>query len=195
MSKRRIIGLTGGIATGKTTVANYLTQAYQLPILDADVYARDAVQIGSPVLEKIVQRYGDEIQLNDGSLNRSKLGEIIFRNFKERLWLESQIHPYVKECFVKKLQDLNQPTVVLVIPLLLEAKMTDLVTEIWVVTCSEEEQLQRLIQRDRLSTQDAQERINSQLPLKDKIAVADIVLNNTANQDYLRQQIDAAAKN
>ncbi|MGB3693511.1 MAG: dephospho-CoA kinase [Spirulinaceae cyanobacterium] len=195
MNQKRIIGLTGGIATGKTTVADYLAQAYKLPILDADLFAREAVQIGSPVLEKIFQRYGNKIQLTDGRLNRSKLGEIVFSNPEERHWLEAQIHPYVRECFVEALKYLSQPEVVLVIPLLLEANMMDLVTEIWVVICSEEEQLRRLVQRNRLSVKDSQERINSQLPLEEKIAIADVVLNNTGNRDYLLQQIDLVTKN
>ena len=202
MSQKRIIGLTGGIATGKTTVANYLAQAYQLPVLDADIYAREAVDIGSPVLGRIIQRYGKDILLkdNDGSLNRSKLGKIIFRDKQERLWLEGEIHPYVRNCFVKGLQQyLNQPKVVLVIPLLIEAKMTDLVTEIWVVACSEEEQLRRLMERDakgdsfpRLSSEESRARINTQIPLAKKIALADIVLDNNLNQEYLIQQIDVA---
>ena len=195
MSQKRIIGLTGGIATGKTTVANYLAQAYQLPVLDADIYAREAVEIGSPVLGRIVQRYGKDILLkdNDGSLNRSKLGKIIFRDKQERLWLEGEIHPYVRNCFVKGLQQyLNQPKVVLVIPLLIEAKMTDLVTEIWVVACSEEEQLRRLMERDHLSSEESRARINTQLPLAQKTALADIVLDNNLNREYLIQQIDVA---
>ena len=195
MSQKRIIGLTGGIATGKTTVANYLAQAYQLPVLDADIYAREAVDIGSPVLGRIIQRYGKDILLkdNDGSLNRSKLGKIIFRDKQERLWLEGEIHPYVRNCFVKGLQQyLNQPKVVLVIPLLIEAKMTDLVTEIWVVACSEEKQLRRLIERDHLSSEESRARINTQLPLAKKIALADIVLDNNFNREYLIQQIDMA---
>ncbi|HEY9845127.1 MAG TPA: dephospho-CoA kinase, partial [Candidatus Caenarcaniphilales bacterium] len=92
---QRIIGLTGGIATGKTTVANYLASAYQFPILDADTYAREAVQPGSIVLQKIVERYGPAVLLPDGTLNRAHLGNIIFQDSGERVWLETQIHPYV----------------------------------------------------------------------------------------------------
>lgn len=190
---QRLIGLTGGIATGKTTVSNYLANTYQLPVLDADIYARDAVQTDSPVLLQIVQRY-DNIQLADGTLNRKRLGEIIFSNPKERQWLEQQIHPYVRSRFQSELNILKAtPTVILVIPLLFEAGMTDLVTEIWVVSCSPSQQLRRMQERDNLSQAEARARIKSQLPLSEKVGKASIILDNS---DYtpanLRQQIDLA---
>jgi dephospho-CoA kinase len=126
MPKLRIIGLTGGIATGKTTVAEYLASAYALPILDADIYAREAVQPGSPILVNIVDRFGSEILLPDARLNRSQLGEIIFSDPTERRWLESQIHPYVRDRLQAEQQALAQhPILVMVVPLLFEAKMTD----------------------------------------------------------------------
>jgi dephospho-CoA kinase len=191
---KRIIGLTGGIATGKTTVANYLASAYNLPIFDADIYARDAVSVGSPILNAITQKYGEQILLPDGNLNRQKLGEIIFDNQQERQWLEGLIHPYVKECFEKAIAESTAETLVLVIPLLFEAQMTHLVTEIWVVSCSQEQQLQRLIQRNHLSYEQAQARINSQLPLAEKVVRADVVLNNSSTLDILLHQVDVALK-
>ena len=189
---KRIIGLTGGIGTGKTTVSNYLANTYQLPILDADIYARDAVQPGSPVLNQIITRYGSEVQFPDRTLNRKRLGEIIFPNPEERQWLEQQIHPYVRDRIESQLNILESPTVVLVIPLLFEANMTDLVTEIWVVCCSVEQQIQRIRERDRLSLEQAQSRLNSQLPLAEKVARADVVLDNSSTRDSLLQQVDRA---
>lgn len=191
---KRIIGLTGGIATGKTTVANYLASAYNLPIFDADIYARDAVAVGSPILSAIAQHYGKQILLPDGNLNRQQLGEIIFDNQQERQWLERLIHPYVNECLLKAIAESTAETLVLVIPLLFEAQMTNLVTEIWVVTCSEEQQLQRLIQRNHLSYEQAQARINSQLSLAEKEAHADVVLNNSSTLAILLHQVDVALK-
>jgi dephospho-CoA kinase len=126
---KRIIGLTGGIATGKTTVSNYLAHRYQLPVLDADIYAREAVQVGSPIHSKICDRYGSGVQLPDGTLNRKRLGEIVFSNPAQRQWLEQQIHPYVRDRFQSDLNTLVAPTIVLVVPLLFEVGMTDLVTE------------------------------------------------------------------
>lgn len=191
---KRIIGLTGGIATGKTTVANYLASAYNLPILDADIYARDAVSVGSPILGAIAQRYGEQILLPDGNLNRQKLGEIIFNHPDERHWIESLIHPDVGDRFLKAIAETPTQTLVLVIPLLFEAQMTHLVTEIWVVRCSESQQLQRLIQRNHLTQEQAQARINSQLSLEKKAELADIVLDNSFTPEELLKQIDAGIK-
>ncbi len=191
---KRIIGLTGGIATGKTTVADYLAKTYNFPILDADIYARDAVSVGSPILSAIAQRYGEQILLADGNLNRQKLGEIIFNRQDERNWIESLIHPYVGNRFFKAIGETPAQTLVLVIPLLFEAQMTHLVTEIWVVHCSNSEQLQRLIQRNHLNQEQAQARINSQLSIDKKIALADIVLDNSFTVEALMKQIDDAVK-
>ena len=191
---RRIIGLTGGISTGKTTVSNYLAKIYQLPILDADVYARDAVKPNSPILQAILARYGDRLILSDGSLDRSALAEIIFQDDREKKWLESKIHPYVRARFVEQLQQLDHKIVILAIPLLFEAKMTDLVTEIWVVYCDEQTQLKRLQNRDNLTLEQAQIRIANQLPLSEKVAQADVVLTNNLDYPDLFSQIERAIK-
>jgi len=189
---RRIIGLTGGIASGKSTVSNYLENTYKIPVLDADIYAREAVQIGSPILERIFQRHGTKVKTEDNCLDRQKLGEIIFNNPEEKIWLESQIHPYVRECFKRHLEQLEASIVVFSIPLLFEAKLTHLVKEIWVVSCSFEQQIQRLINRNNLNKEQAIARINSQIPLAEKIALADIVLDNSGNLQDLYTQIDRA---
>lgn len=189
---QRKIGLTGGIGTGKTTVSNYLADHYKLPVLDADIYAREAVQLSSPILNQIFERYGVAVKLPDGTLNRNRLGEIIFNHPDEKQWLEQQIHPYVRDRFQSALNSLNTPTVVLVIPLLFEANMTDLVTEIWVVSCSPEQQLQRMVERDRLSPEQAQTRINNQLPLQEKMARADVILDNSSTLEALLKQVDVA---
>ncbi|XWK89027.1 MAG: dephospho-CoA kinase [Phormidium sp.] len=190
---QRKIGITGGISTGKTTVSNYLANTYNLPILDADIYAREAVQIGSSILNKITQRYGTEILLPDGALNRQKLGEIIFRDNEERIWLEQQIHPYVRQRFAEAMNQLpSNSTVVLVIPLLFEAKLTGLVTEIWVVFVDEQQQIERLMQRNNLTLEQAKARISSQMSLAEKCQKADVILDNSGSLSYLYQQIDAA---
>ncbi len=189
---KRVIGLTGGIATGKTTVADYLADAYNLPILDADIYAREAVAVNSPLLEQIVKRHGEQILLEDGSLNREKLGEIIFNQQQERLWIDDLIHPYVGDRLSLAIKETSAETLVAVVPLLFEAGMTDLVTEIWVVTCSKKHQLERLIQRNQLTLEQAQARINSQIPLTEKTKKADVVLDNNSNVEKLLQQVDIA---
>ncbi|BAQ65097.1 dephospho-CoA kinase [Geminocystis sp. NIES-3709] len=185
-----IIGLTGGIATGKSTVSNYLQEKYLIPILDADLIAKNAVVINSPIFNDIVDRYGKNILLNNGSLNREKLGNIIFNNKTEKLWLENKIHPFVKEYLKNKIKDLSNPIIVLSIPLLFEAKMTNLVNNIWVVTCDFYTQIDRLKNRNNLTEEEAISRINSQMSLKEKVKKADIVINNNENLQDLYKQID-----
>ena len=185
-----LIGLTGGIATGKTTVSNYLRDRYGFPILDADIYAKEAVEVDSPIFQKIIQRYGSEIQLENRALNRTKLGDIIFNNTDEKIWLEAQIHPYVRKRFQEVIDSLDNQIIVLSIPLLIEANLTHLVSEIWVVLCHYDQQIQRLQQRNHLTEQQAIARINNQLPLTEKITRADVVLDNSGSLDCLYQQID-----
>jgi dephospho-CoA kinase len=187
---QRLIGLTGGIATGKTTVSNYLRDRYGFPILDADVYAKEAVAIDSLIFQKIIQRYGSDIQLENRELNRTKLGDIIFNDTEEKIWLEDQIHPYVRKRFQEVIDSLDNQIIVLSIPLLIEANLTHLVSEIWVVFCDDEQQIQRLQQRNHLTQQQAIARINNQLPLAEKITKADVVLDNSGSLEYLYQQID-----
>lgn len=188
----RIIGLTGGIGSGKTTVSHYLATVYQLPVLDADIYAREAVQLGSPVLKAIAERYGSDILLPDGTLNRRQLGQIVFSSPDERIWLEQQIHPYVRDRLLEAIHEFPLQTVVLVVPLLFEAGMTDLVTEIWVVRCSGQQQLERLMQRDQLTLEQAQARINSQMPIEEKCDRADVVLDNSSTPEAVLKQVDVA---
>ncbi len=191
-SANRLIGLTGGIGTGKTTVSNYLAEKYNLPVLDADIYARQALAQDSPILQNVLARYGDRLKLPDTSLNRSALAEIIFNDPKEKQWLESQIHPFVRDRFTQELQRIKNDTIVLAIPLLFEANLTDTVTEIWVVSCDRSLQITRLQQRNGLTSEQAQARIDNQLPLPEKVALADIVLNNNADLEHLYAQVDFA---
>ena len=192
MDNKRLIGLTGGIGTGKTTVSNYLIDKHHLPVLDADVFAREAVAKDSPILRKIFERYGNRVKAADNSLDRQALGDIVFNNSSEKKWLESQIHPFVRDRFDRELQRISSNTVVMAIPLLFEAKLTDTVTEIWVVTCDRSLQISRLQQRNHLTIDQATARIDSQLPLAEKIAQADIVLENNGKLQELYIQVDLA---
>ncbi|MBD2257258.1 dephospho-CoA kinase [Pseudanabaena sp. FACHB-2040] len=193
MGRQRIIGLTGGIATGKSTVSQYLQSQHSIPVLDADHYARQAVELGSPILGAIAHRYGPTILQPEGSLNRARLGEIVFNDTAEKRWLEQQIHPFVRQQFTEAMAALTElPIVVQSIPLLFEANLTDQVSEIWVVACSETQQQQRLMARNRLTADQAQARIRSQMPLAEKIAQADVVLDNSADLNALFQQVDWA---
>jgi dephospho-CoA kinase len=191
----RIIGLTGGLGMGKTTVSDYLQDIHGLPVLDADIYARQAVEPGSQVLTKIVERYGASVLLPTAELDRTRLGEIVFNNAPERLWLEQQIHPYVRdrlEAGLRQIAAQGKTIAVLVIPLLFEARMTDLVTEIWVVHSPDGQQVERLQRRDQLSLEQIRARINSQMPIEKKIEQADVVLDNCSTPEALFQQVDQA---
>ncbi len=178
---------------GKTAVSNYLA-AQNLPVLDADLIAREAVEPGSPILSHLVDRYSANLLRLDGTLDRAKLAAIIFSNQTERTWLEQQIHPYVRETLKAQCDRFSKthPTIVLVIPLLFEANMTDLVTEIWVVSCSKPQQLQRLMQREKLSLEQAQARIQSQMPIEQKRDRADVILDNSTTLEALTRQVDRA---
>ncbi|MBF2098101.1 MAG: dephospho-CoA kinase [Gloeomargaritaceae cyanobacterium C42_A2020_066] len=190
MTQRRI-GLTGGIATGKSTVARYLEVAHHLPVMDADIYAREAVQPGSPILEAIGKHFGPAVLNADGTLNRRALGEVVFHDAAARQWLEHQIHPYVRQGFQRDC-DPSAPIAVLVVPLLFEAGFTDQVSEIWVVTCAEVIQRQRLQQRDQLSEAAVSARLASQWPLAQKVAQADVVLTNEGDLADLFRAVDCA---
>lgn len=194
MSQRKIIGLTGGISTGKTTVSNYLESKYQIPVFDADLFARNAVEKDSPILTRIVEKFGDDLLLSDRTLDRQKLGSILFHDAHAKQWLENQIHPFVKNCLIKAINNSDAKIIVLAIPLLFEAKMTDLVTEIWVVNCDYKVQLERLMKRNNLNLNEAQIRIKNQWSLDQKIALANVVLNNNSSVEFLYQQIDQYLK-
>lgn len=188
---RRIIGLTGGIATGKSTVSKYLATQHHLPVLDADVYARQAVEKGGEILDAIAHRYGPKILHADGTLNRPTLGKIIFNNPAEKRWIEQQIHPYVRTQFSKTTETFPLiQTLIYSIPLLFEANLTHLVSEIWVVYCTHTQQKERLIARNDLSESAAQSRIDAQMPLSEKCTKANHILDNTTTQENLFRQID-----
>ena len=192
---QRIIGLTGGIATGKTSVSNYLNKIYDIPILDADIYAREAVQPNSPTLQEIFTRYGQLVELPGGQLNRQILGDIIFNNLEEKRWLESKIHPFIINKFEEEISRLKSSIIILSIPLLFEAKLTNLVTEVWVVYCSYNQQIKRLIKNNHMTKKRAIKRITSQLSLAKKVDLADVVLDNSSTLDTLYQQVDFYIRN
>ncbi|MCS6781983.1 MAG: dephospho-CoA kinase [Gloeomargarita sp. SKYBB_i_bin120] len=183
-----VIGLTGGIASGKSTVTQYLQTRYRISVYDADSYAHRALEPGTPVWQALVQRYGAAVLLADGRINRSWLGEQVFGNPAERRWLEALVHPWVRQCYTQ-ISPADGP-VVFSIPLLFEAQMTDLVHQVWVVWCTTQQQYQRLVSRNRLTPAQAHARISAQLPLPLKMLWADQLLDNSGTLDHLYQQVD-----
>lgn len=192
---QRRIGLTGGIASGKSTVAQWLEQQ-GLPVLDADVYAREALAPGSSGARAVIERYGEAVRARgtepDASvIDRAALGQIVFNARQEREWLEQLVHPLVRQRFNAELTALSdQPTVVLVIPLLFEAGLEGLCSEVWLVDCEPDQQLQRLRKRDGLSDAAAQARMAAQWPLERKRSLADRVINNRSDASALQKQLE-----
>ena len=191
-SQRRI-GITGGIASGKSSIGQFLKEIKNLPILDADIYAHEALAPGERSTMKVLKRYGktvkDPIKKEKPTINRSALSNIIFTNSNERLWLEKLLHPIVKQRLEQELYaQRNAPKIVLIIPLLFEVQLTELCSEIWVVNCTETQQYKRLMKRDGLTNSDAKARIQAQWPLKQKLPLADVIIDNSGEcQSWLKQ--------
>jgi dephospho-CoA kinase len=187
----KIFGLTGSIASGKSTVSNFLKEL-NVPIVDADVIAKEVVEIGQPAYKKIVETFGSEILLDSGEINRPFLGSIIFNHKEKRLQLNEIVHPEVRremkeqaDRYIKQ----GEPLVILDIPLLYEGNSIELVEKVIVVTVSEENQLKRLMNRNGLSKEDALLRIASQIPVKEKAARADYVINNNGDFEDTKRQV------
>jgi dephospho-CoA kinase len=191
---QRRIGLTGGIATGKSTVGQLLAERFGLPLLDADLYARGALAPGTPGARAVLARYGEAVAAGAGdAIDRAALGRVVFADPLERRWLEQLVHPLVRQRFEAELERLaHAPEVVLMIPLLFEAGLESLCSEVWLVTCSPETQLQRLIGRDGLPEHEARARIAAQWPLARKQALADLLIHNDGDPKALEQQLAAA---
>ena len=186
-----IIGLTGSIASGKSTVANMLKEM-GFPIIDADLVARIVVEKGTPTLETIVEIFGTEVIHEDGTLNREGLGEIIFSNPSKRKQLNDIMHPAIRTEMVAQKAHLIQqehPVIIMDIPLLFESRLQSFVDKVLVVTVTEQTQLERLMARNGFSHEDAKLRIQSQLPLSVKEKGADAVIYNNGTLEETKQQL------
>ena len=189
---QRRIGLTGGIASGKSTVGR-LIEERGWPVLDADRFARDALAPNSACAFAVAERYGAVVG-DASALKRTELGRIVFNNPVERRWLEQLIHPLVRQRFEEELQRLQTtPVVVLMIPLLFEAGLETLCSEVWLVDCEPQQQLNRLKRRNGLSEIEAQARLDAQWPLERKRPLADVVINNRGTTDALIDQVNRYA--
>jgi dephospho-CoA kinase len=189
----RVIGLTGGIATGKSSVARYLEKR-GLTVIDADILSRDAVGPGSSCLSRIVDVFGCEVLSTDGTLDRKQLGVIVFSDPEKRKLLEDIIHPEIRRLAKERIAAVaadGQTVVFYMAPLLIEAGATDLVDEIWVVTVSPEVQLERVMSRDGISREQAEKIITAQMPLKDKERFGRILIDNSGTSDDLLHRLSA----
>ena len=192
---QRRIGLTGGIASGKSSVAALLEER-GCPVLDADVYAREALAPGTSASNAVVARYGERIKKDGTSeIDRAGLGSIVFNDPNERSWLEQLVHPIVQRRFDDALRSLpDAPIVILMIPLLFEAGLEAWCSEIWVVRCTALQQKERLMARNNCTEAEAMQRIAAQWPIDIKAQRADSVINNSGLIDGLQDQLDALLK-
>jgi dephospho-CoA kinase len=187
----RVIGLTGGIASGKTSVATLL-ERLGTAVLDADRLAREVVEPGEEALTQIAAAFGEKILNGDGTLNRAALAELVFSDDKARHTLEAITHPAIRrraEERLARLREAGVETAFYVAPLLIEAGYASRVDEIWVVYLDPETQLARLMARDSLGREAALRRIASQMPMEEKKRLGRIVIDNRGTREELEAQV------
>ena len=191
----RIIGLTGGIAAGKSQVSRILSGLGAI-IIDADAIAREIVEIGTATWEKIRDEFGKEYLQADGSLNRRKLGKLVFSDKNALKKLNEITHPAIRKCIMCRLEELKtqdyKGVVVVDAALLLDVGWDDLIDEVWVVDAPLKTRLSRLMDRDGLSREEALNRINSQMTQERKNEKADRIIKNEFNIDHLEKQVELA---
>ena len=190
-----VIGLTGGIASGKTTVANLFKQQFKIDIVDADIVAREVVEPGTPGLNAIVEHFGADIVRDDQTLDRAKLREKIFSNPEEKAWLNGLLHPMIREKMIEDLEQVTSDYALLVVPLLVENKLDSLCDRVLVVDVDPQTQISRTVKRDNVSEEQANAILASQASREQRLALADdVVKNNPDDPDLLLQITDLHEK-
>lgn len=187
----KVIGLTGGIASGKSTVSELLS-VFGFKVVDADKAAREAVKKGSKGLAQVREVFGDEAIDENGEMNRRYMGDLVFNHPEKRLELNAIIHPIVRDIMEEEKQEyLKQGyNVIMDIPLLFENELENTVDEVWVVYTSESIQMDRLMQRNNLSLEDAKARVYSQISIDKKSRMADYVIDNLGDKLELKQNLE-----
>lgn len=187
-----LLGVTGGIASGKSTVSTMLLELGS-PLIDFDLIARQVVEPGTPGLAKIVDYFGRQVLVDDGSLDRKKVSEIVFGDMEKRKKLESFTHPAIHEEFIKQADAIaseNPAAIIQVaVPLLIELNLQHLFDKILVVHVPAEVQEGRLVERDNITPEKAANIMKSQLPIAEKLQFADFVVDNTGDLGYTRSQV------
>lgn len=186
------IGLTGGIASGKSTVLTYFKDK-GIPYIDADIVAREVVEPGTEGLEAIVDAFGSNVLHDDGTLNREALGAIVFHNEEKRQLLNGCLKTHIRNRIMELTghYELNRTAVLIYdIPLLIEGEWYTMMDEVWLVYINEPTQIERLMSRNGFSKEDALARIKSQMRLDDKRSFADVIINNSGTPQALTAQLD-----
>lgn len=187
----KVIGLTGGIASGKSTVSELLT-AHGFKVVDADIASRQAVEKGTEGLARVKEVFGDEAIDEDGNMNRSYVGEVIFNQPEKRLILNEIVHPIVRDIMEKEKEEYLEQgyNVIMDIPLLFENDLQETVDEVWLVYTSESIQIERLMERNDLSMEEAKARVYSQISIDKKRRMADHVIDNRDTKLELKQNLE-----
>lgn len=175
-----IVALTGGIGSGKTTVANEFAKL-GVPLVDADVIARQVVEPNTPAIMSIAQHFGQNVINHDGSLNRGYLRTVVFSKPEEKMWLNALLHPLIQQETQKQLQQANYPYVLWVVPLLIENKITHLADRVLVVDVTREEQIERTIQRDNADREHVIHILDAQASREERLSYADDIITNHTN--------------
>ena len=186
---RFVVGLTGGIGSGKSTAAKYF-EKLGAKVINADVVARDSVSSGSHTLLKIRQHFGEKIVDKKGKLDRSKLRKIIFDNTSEKLWLENLLHPIIREKIILDINNASESYVLLESPLLFETNQYKLVNVVLLIDVPEELQVIRASQRDKSTSNEIKKIMKTQMPRSEKIKLSTYIADNTKSEDDLKKQVD-----
>ena len=184
------IGLTGGIASGKSTVAD-LFAGHGVPIIDTDVIARQLVQPGMPALDEIREAFGDDVFDSNGQLDRASMREVVFSDASRREQLESILHPRIRDEAITQSGATDGPYQIIVVPLLVESPMRQFMDRVLVVDCDEETQVSRLLSRDSENEDQAHRILAAQASRADRLSIADDVISNDGDLETTRQQVDA----
>lgn len=182
------VALTGGIGSGKTTVANAFA-SLGVPLVDADIIARLVVEPYSLGLNALHQHFGDCILLPNGSLNRVKLRQIIFENNEEKTWVNNLLHPLIQQETQKQIQQIKAPYFIWVVPLLIENKLTHLASRVLVVDVTQEEQIERTMKRDGVSREQVLNILKAQAQRQERLAVADDIIENHDNSQNMIEKV------
>ena len=187
----RIIGLTGGIGSGKSTVSQFLAELGAV-VIDTDKVGHEAFKPGTESWQRVVAAFGRSVVTADGNIDRKKLGEIVFDSSVELLKLEQIIHPAISEIVIARIEEYRQQgvkVVVLEVPLLVEAGWASLVNEVWVTTAPEPVILRRLEERTGMTEQESLARMRSQLTSEERLKHADTIIDTNCTLDELREKI------
>ncbi|MCW3172547.1 dephospho-CoA kinase [Shewanella subflava] len=183
-----IVGLTGGIGSGKTTVANLFADL-GITLVDADIVAKDVVAKGTEGLTRIIEHFGADVCQANGALNRTALREIIFNQPQQRDWLNNLLHPMIRQTMLKQVQQADSAYVIMVVPLLFENGLDKLVNSTLVVDVDSKLQISRTSARDKVATTQVEQIILSQMPREQRLSKADDIIDNQGDLNSLRSKV------